>query len=716
MDGRLSFQENLNEGGNAAGAQRRLFSLTLLGQFELLNVATGERVAVTSRKSRALLAFLAVSPGCTAGRSALAALLWGDTGDEQARQSLRQALSSLRRIKIGADGLLRSDDETVQLDSAFIEIDCLNLLRLDDNADIEALLQVCEACRGPFGAGLEIEEAGFDDWLRAERQRFADRAVVLHDRLVRRLGAAGRHQEALVYANALLAINPIREETHRAIIVLEAQLSGRAAAMQRYETFRILLRDELAVRPEPATIRLIDQLRDPPVTAQLAETSADVATAWSQPADPSSQAVPVSRFSRRKLIGIACALAVAVILIAVAFFFRGAGDKRTAEDRRYGRALLALDTIATDSSRSQRIDARVLEREASLAFTRYNRVTLIEFVDGAKRRPDYRIRARLVETAAGPRADVNLVSSDKGDTVWSGSIPVTNGAPTTFARELYGSVASEIVLREARNRASNTAIPDKLWRAKAAQIQTRLGNEDPLAMVLYREVLAEDPTNLNALIGLSETYILRVARNQTGQRAADLAAISDLLIRIKPLMPNSSDTAFKEAMLNKLQGNYQQALINFEQSVRLDPAHWNAAAQYAHVMIFLGRLEEGYQLMQAATPNLLPDLGAAETAYIAGETALVVGQNEEAARYLGMAVSGNPTVGRIQALYAVALFRSGRLDEAGIAVKKARQLSPGYTPDVMNQRGGRTAHPHYLEAKNDMVESFRQLRAANAIQ
>lgn len=716
MDGRLAFHEEPDGVVNAAGVHRRLFSLSLLGQFELLDVAAGGRIAVTSRKSRALLAYLAIAPGCTASRSALAGLLWGDTGDEQARQSLRQALSSLRRIKIGADGLLRSDDETVQLDTALVDIDCLDMLRLDDQADIDTLLRVCAAYRGPFGAGLEIEEAGFDDWLRAERQRVADRAVILHDRLVRRLGAAGRHQEALVHANALLAINPIREETHRAIIVLEAQLSGRAAAMQRYETFRLLLRDELAVRPEAATIRLIDQLRDPPTGERPLDRSVATGAASAQPADPSPQVAPLRGFDRRRMIAIVGVLALAAILVVGVLFYRGTSDQRTAEDRRYGRALLALDTITTDSSQDQRTEARVLEREAALAFQRYNRVSLIEFVDGAKRRPDYRIRMRLADKGSGLRADVDLFSFDKGDTIWSGSIPVANGAPTVFARELYGYVASEIVLREARNRANRTAIPDKLWRAKAAQIQTRLGNEDPLAMALYQEVLVEDPTNVNALIGLSETYILRVARNQTAQRAADLADISDLLIRIKPLIPNSSDTAFKEGMLNKLQGNYQQASGNFAQSVRLDPAHWNAAAQYAHVMIFLGRLEEGYQLMQAATPNLLPDLGAAETAYIAGETALVAGHDQEAARYLGMAVSGNPTVGRIQALYAVALFRSGRLDEARIAVNKARQLSPGYTPEAMNQRGGRTAHPRYVEAKNRMVESFRQLRAANSIQ
>jgi tetratricopeptide (TPR) repeat protein len=129
---------------------------------------------------------------------------------------------------------------------------------------------------------------------------------------------------------------------------------------------------------------------------------------------------------------------------------------------------------------------------------------------------------------------------------------------------------------------------------------------------------------------------LRVARDKSLDRAADIAAASELLMRAKPQAPNSSDIAFKEGMLNKLQGRFEQASADFQRATRLDPTHWNAAAQYAHVMIFLGGVEQGFALMEPAAKNLLPDLGAAETAYIAGETALAAGA---AVRYLNMAIS-----------------------------------------------------------------------------
>ncbi len=49
------------------------------------------------RKAQALLAYLALRPGQPHPRSKLAALLWGDAGEDEARNSLRQTLFGLRR-------------------------------------------------------------------------------------------------------------------------------------------------------------------------------------------------------------------------------------------------------------------------------------------------------------------------------------------------------------------------------------------------------------------------------------------------------------------------------------------------------------------------------------------------------------------------------------------------------------------------------------------
>src|SRR5207245_1854240 len=74
----------------------RPLALTLLGGFQA-RLATGQVLTLPTRKTQALLAYLALRPGHPYTRDRLATLLWGDTGDEQARKSLRQAMYVLRK-------------------------------------------------------------------------------------------------------------------------------------------------------------------------------------------------------------------------------------------------------------------------------------------------------------------------------------------------------------------------------------------------------------------------------------------------------------------------------------------------------------------------------------------------------------------------------------------------------------------------------------------
>jgi DNA-binding SARP family transcriptional activator len=67
--------------------------LQLLGRFAVTRPDDESPIQLPARKTRALLAYLGMSRDYTAGREELAALLWGGCSEQQARQSLRQALA-----------------------------------------------------------------------------------------------------------------------------------------------------------------------------------------------------------------------------------------------------------------------------------------------------------------------------------------------------------------------------------------------------------------------------------------------------------------------------------------------------------------------------------------------------------------------------------------------------------------------------------------------
>ncbi len=73
------------------------FQVQLLGRFALRSAA-GDEIAVPSKKGQALIAVLALAGGAPVPREQLTGLLWSERGEAQARGSLRQALTALRRV------------------------------------------------------------------------------------------------------------------------------------------------------------------------------------------------------------------------------------------------------------------------------------------------------------------------------------------------------------------------------------------------------------------------------------------------------------------------------------------------------------------------------------------------------------------------------------------------------------------------------------------
>ena len=203
-----------------------VYRLRLLGPFELQS-PSGDGVEVTAKKSQALVAILALAEGAPVPRSRLTAVLWGDRGEEQARSSLRQALTALRKT-FGPRGPfpLAITEDTVAIDPSAIEADTSLLTADGDDADLGALW------RGEFLDGLHIPDPPAQDWLRAERQRLASLYCDRLGRRIARLEAAGDAPGAIESAQALLRADPVNEPTHRALMRGFAATGDRSRALK----------------------------------------------------------------------------------------------------------------------------------------------------------------------------------------------------------------------------------------------------------------------------------------------------------------------------------------------------------------------------------------------------------------------------------------------------------------------------------------------------
>jgi DNA-binding SARP family transcriptional activator len=229
-------------------------SLTLLGGFR---AEVGRRPITLPKKARALLAYLALSPPGPQSRVRLAGLFWGARGDEQARNSLRQALFIIRRA-LGEHGLdvLTHDADTVTLDPRALDVDVVTFCRLAGQGSDDSLASAAALYQGPLLEGASVDEPPFETWLAAERSRLHEVALTVLRTILERRLASARPDDAIEIAARLLALDPLQEPAHRTLMRLYAGQGRRADALRQFRACADLLRRELGLEPEPETLAL----------------------------------------------------------------------------------------------------------------------------------------------------------------------------------------------------------------------------------------------------------------------------------------------------------------------------------------------------------------------------------------------------------------------------------------------------------------------------
>jgi DNA-binding SARP family transcriptional activator len=271
------------EGDGSHGVWR----IELLGG---LRAVKGARVVAhfRTRKTGLLLAYLAYHRDRIHARNALLELFWPDDRLDAARSSLSTALSSLRQIlgfhifpsvAPGANSSLAhdapailSDHGSVWLNADRITTDVAEFQAALKSAGIdrregerptdeqrsaeliEALVRGIDVYRG------ELLPGHGDAWILQERPWLAEQYFQALTRLLALLERAGDASRALVYARRGLAIDPLREETHRTVMQLYAAARQPGTALRQYHDLVQLFQQELGSSPDPETQELARSL------------------------------------------------------------------------------------------------------------------------------------------------------------------------------------------------------------------------------------------------------------------------------------------------------------------------------------------------------------------------------------------------------------------------------------------------------------------------
>lgn len=643
--------------GMDIGIPSETIHVSLLGRFAL---RAGQRtIEGLPRKTRALLAYLAIEQGRHVSREMMADLLWTDRGPEQARHSLRQALLVLRR-ELGLHGAvirltrgMLSLDPSVSCDAAILATHCRSE-RLGELEFVERLYQ------GRLLAGMPPVAAGFDAWLDAQRDAVEGSVLSALDRLAGMLAAIGHHERAVAVTERMVSLDPLREDLHRRLMITYAEAGRRGDALRHYEVCRQKLRQELDVSVSAETRALFQRLRgdenaaDDDARARPAATVSSGGPPWLAvlPFRTLTPATMPAFFAEGMTEDIIVSIAALREPVVVAYGSTLAWCGKPADPREVG-AMLGVRYV----------------------------------VSGTLRRAAGRVRV-----------SVELAECDGGTILWAGYRDVAGGGDIFEAQdELTCQVVNAIVpaLHAAELRRLSVKPPRNMTAyelvLQARELVYRLQRIDfERAGSLLRQAVAHDPGYANAWAMLAEWHSLRVGQGWSDAPAADTEAV-DRCARnaVANDATNGRALAFHGHNHAFLRRDYDAALSLFDRALEASP---NDAAAWTWSSPTLAYTGDGQAAVRHAERGmrLSPRDPFVFQSYAALCMAHYTDGNYEAAAHWGrLSIQEKPCYTSNLRFTAAALAASGRMIDARQLARRIIELQPGFRVRTLIDR-----HPY----------------------
>ena len=200
-----------------------------------------------------------MAPGRRHPRDKLATLLWSGTSDEQARQSLRQVLVTLRRA-LAHHALLIAGHGEVALEGPGLDVDTVRFEALVRDGSTGALAEAAALYQGDLLEGIRVKEPPFEEWLLAERERLREMVVEALAKLLAHQVDGRPAAPAIRTAMRILTLDPARESVHRDLMRLFESQGRRGDALRQYRLCVDALHRELGLEPRPETRQLYQDI------------------------------------------------------------------------------------------------------------------------------------------------------------------------------------------------------------------------------------------------------------------------------------------------------------------------------------------------------------------------------------------------------------------------------------------------------------------------
>ncbi len=315
-----------------------------------------------------------------------------------------------------------------------------------------------------------------------------------------------------------------------------------------------------------------------------------------------------------------------------------------------------------------------------------------------------RVSAQLIDAQTGAHLWADQFDADRIDL-----FDLLDEVVTRLARVIQIELALLEAARISRVKQASLG-PEDLARSGEA-IFLRYGpnrEEAESGYELCERAIAADPRNARALSILAEKFATRVTASQSTDRDADLRRASELISRALASDPDSYFVHHANARILMAQRRPEQALVEAERSLALNPSFIPAYQIVCMANIFLARADQiidyANKAMQLSPLDPYRYIFFAFKAY--GH--VMLGQQDRAIEQLRQAVANNPDFPTPIAWLTALLALAGNAAEARETLGRYLALRSAKTRTVAQWKASAWGdNPGYLAFREKLYEGLR---------
>jgi adenylate cyclase len=325
-------------------------------------------------------------------------------------------------------------------------------------------------------------------------------------------------------------------------------------------------------------------------------------------------------------------------------------------------------------------------------------------LEGSEQRTGDRVRvnAQLVDAETGAHLWADQFDADRGDL-----LQMQDEIVTRLARAMQIQLVAVDAARVTRIHPSNLDAQDLALRCLASMYNAAEPKGFAAAFSLCDRALHIDSGNVLALTGAALMHILPVVQGQSTDPQAEIHRADELVSRALALDPNYYSAHFAKAYVLMGQKRTEEAVVELERSLALNPSLIEAYIGLCAANNFLGRPDRCLELADKAIRLSPRDPLVRFLYHMKGWASFMKQQDDQAIEWLRRAEGSDINT---ELLLASALALTGHQAEARDALKRyATQTGvTATTIATLRKRGFSTDNPKLLAYKERLVDGLRK--------